>query len=298
MVRPSEIARFLVGLALVAVIAAVVLLRVTSHAPAPGRAPAPSPPPAAETCDAPQWRAAAAANAGSLTRLAWTPFGRAEVGWATYAPLVAREVGTGCAPNSPGFAGAYARWQVGRKLQPADGVLKPAEFDLMRDALALRRPFVLATARGLCPAPPPQARLSYAAPEESYGGKPILLRTGALAAYRRMVASARAAGLGRGEHVLQLVSGFRSPAAEAARCADGGCNTLTRAHCSAHRTGMALDLYLAHLAGQDPTASDDANRAAMARSPEYRWLVANAARFGFLNYAYEPWHWEWTGEPL
>ena len=20
--------------------------------------------------------------------------------------------------------------------------------------------------------------------------------------------------------------------------------------------------------------------------------------FGFVNYAYEPWHWEWTGEPL
>jgi LAS superfamily LD-carboxypeptidase LdcB len=34
----------------------------------------------------------------------------------------------------------------------------------------------------------------------------------------------------------------------------------------------------------------------MARSLEYRWLVANADRFGFLPYAYEPWHWEWAGE--
>jgi D-alanyl-D-alanine carboxypeptidase len=36
----------------------------------------------------------------------------------------------------------------------------------------------------------------------------------------------------------------------------------------------------------------------MARSPLYRWMVVNAGRFGFVNYAYEPWHWEWTGEPL
>jgi LAS superfamily LD-carboxypeptidase LdcB len=28
----------------------------------------------------------------------------------------------------------------------------------------------------------------------------------------------------------------------------------------------------------------------------FRWLVANAYRHGFVNYAFEPWHWEWTGE--
>jgi LAS superfamily LD-carboxypeptidase LdcB len=34
----------------------------------------------------------------------------------------------------------------------------------------------------------------------------------------------------------------------------------------------------------------------MAQTAEYRWLVANAANYGFLPYSYEPWHWEWTGE--
>ena len=32
------------------------------------------------------------------------------------------------------------------------------------------------------------------------------------------------------------------------------------------------------------------------RTAVYRWMVANAARFGFVNYPFEPWHWEWTGE--
>jgi LAS superfamily LD-carboxypeptidase LdcB len=27
-------------------------------------------------------------------------------------------------------------------------------------------------------------------------------------------------------------------------------------------------------------------------------MIRNAGRFGFINYAYEPWHWEWTGEPV
>ena len=28
----------------------------------------------------------------------------------------------------------------------------------------------------------------------------------------------------------------------------------------------------------------------------YRWLVAYARRYGFVNYVFEPWHWEWIGE--
>jgi LAS superfamily LD-carboxypeptidase LdcB len=34
----------------------------------------------------------------------------------------------------------------------------------------------------------------------------------------------------------------------------------------------------------------------MTRTATYRWLLANAGRFGFVNYPFEPWHWEWTGE--
>ena len=40
----------------------------------------------------------------------------------------------------------------------------------------------------------------------------------------------------------------------------------------------------------------DSNRLAMSKTPAYRWLTLNAGRYGFLNYAFEPWHWEWAGE--
>jgi LAS superfamily LD-carboxypeptidase LdcB len=43
-------------------------------------------------------------------------------------------------------------------------------------------------------------------------------------------------------------------------------------------------------------SSADANRLYQVGTPAYRWLVANAARFGFVNYVFEPWHWEWIGQ--
>jgi hypothetical protein len=292
--------RFLFAVALVIGIAAIVVLRVAGHHVAPGPRPAaapglPPPAPSAEACGVAGWREAAAANAASLTTLAWAPFGRSETGWETYAPLIGREAGTRCGPATPGFAAAYAGWQAAHKLT-ADGIVKAADFEVMRVAMMLRRPFVQQTAQGLCPAAPADTALASATPGESYHGKPVQLRETALSAYRRLVAAARAGGVAQGE-VLKLVSGYRSPAEEAARCSDGGCNTLTRAHCSAHRTGLAMDLYLDHADGQDPTSTDDPNRAAMARTPAYRWLVVHAGEFGFLPYPFEPWHWEWTGEP-
>lgn len=298
MLKISDIRGFLIGLLVVAAIAAIVVWRVLSAGP-----PAPHPPrpaPAARTaqavdCQSPAWQAAARANQASLYTLAWSPFGKAETGWATYVPLISREIGAQCPADTAGFAARYAEWQA-RQGAPADGVVKPADFDRLRDKLALQRPFVQLTSKGLCPAAPDEARLVTASPAETFGGKPVRLRPGALAAYRKMVAAARRAGVGARPPLLQLISGYRSPGEESARCADGGCNTLTRASCSAHRTGLAIDLYLEPAAGADPTSSDDQNRRHMAATLEYRWLVANAQRFGFLPYAYEPWHWEWTGE--
>jgi hypothetical protein len=293
----SDIRGFLIGLLVIAAIAAVVLWRVLSSGPPHPPSPPPSPAPQAEAvdCRSPAWQAAAAANQASLYTLVWSPFGKPETGWATYAPLVGHEIGSRCAADTAGFAASYAAWQKRQGL-PTDGIVKPGDFDKLRDALALRRPFVQQTAKGLCPAAPDEATLVSASPQEAYGGKTVQLRPGALAAYRKMVAAARAAGIGARPPALQLLSGYRGPTEEASRCSDGGCNKLTRASCSAHRTGLAIDLYLEPAAGADPTSSDDANRRHMAATAEYRWLVANASRFGFLPYAYEPWHWEWTGE--
>jgi LAS superfamily LD-carboxypeptidase LdcB len=93
-----------------------------------------------------------------------------------------------------------------------------------------------------------------------------------------------------------LFSGFRDPEYDAERCAaQANCNGLVRARCSAHRTGLAMDVYLGSAPGFDADSSADANRLWQSRTATYRWLVANARRYGFVNYAFEPWHWEWVG---
>jgi len=297
MFKGSNLRGFLLGLLVVAVIGALVWFRVAGRrepelAQAPPRAPQVEQP---RGCAQPAWAQAAARNKASLYSLQWSPFGRPEIGWATYAPLVSQEIGAGCPADSGGFAERYAGWQARRKLA-IDGVFKPADFDRMRDDLALRRPFVQLTAKGTCPASPAETTLEAARPDETYGGKTVLLRPGALAAYRRMVAAAKADGLAGEPPLLRLASGFRGPAEEAARCRERACDRVSRANCSAHRTGLAIDLYLDPAPGADPISTADENRRHMAASAEYRWLLTNAGRFGFLPYAYEPWHWEWTGE--
>ena len=242
--------------------------------------------------------AASAANAASYATLAWSPFGRAETGWQVYYPRLAATLDTRCAPDTPGFASALARWQRAHG-QAASGVLDAGSFGAIKAAWQAARPFVRASRT--CPAPPPPEALAIAEPRESYGGKTIQLRARALEAYHAMVRAARAADhavRARGE-ALRIFSGYRDPAADAARCAaEGNCQGVVRAACSAHRTGLAVDLWVGHAPGYGPDSSADANRLAMVATPEYRWLLANAARFGFVNYAFEPWHWEWTGEPI
>lgn len=239
---------------------------------------------------------AARANAQSLSVLKWAPFGRAEAGWDIYEPLIAEEIATTCGAGTPGFAAALAVWQEHHALA-GTGVLDPVTFARMKLLWQKRRPFVV-TSHLACPPAPDAASLSLALPDESYGGKKILLRTGALAAYRRMVAAARKAvpALAKDHKLLTIFSAYRSPAYDAARCLrEHNCQGIVRAACSAHRTGYAMDLYLGEAPGFSPDSTSDANRLYLSRSRAYRWLVANAERYGFVNYAFEPWHWEWTG---
>ena len=131
---------------------------------------------------------------------------------------------------------------------------------------------------------------------ETLADHPMQLTRGAMAAYRAMVAAARRETSGLEPDDLRLVSSFRSPAYDAERCAQAGnCDGVRRATCSAHRTGRALDLSLPPLPGRGSDSTAGENRAHMARSAAYGWLAANAWRFGFVNYTFEPWHWEWTG---
>jgi D-alanyl-D-alanine carboxypeptidase len=240
--------------------------------------------------------AAAGANAVSVNALAWAPFGRAEIGWGIYEALIAREIGSTCAASTPAFAAAVARWQGAHGHRPS-GIVDAAAFTRMKVAWQNRRPFV-AQSRHACPFAPTAAGLAQADAHASYGGKIILLTPGALAAYRQMAAAARRdlPEARHDERLLTIFSGFRSPEYDAARCAtELNCQGLVRASCSAHRTGKALDLYLGAAPGYGPDSSADINRLYVSHSATYRWLVMNAPRFGFTNYAFEPWHWEWTG---
>ena len=245
---------------------------------------------------APAFAAAAAANQGSLTTAPWTVFHRPELGWAVYEPLTAHEIGTSCPADAAGFAAALAGWQKSHALPPT-GIMDAATMDALRIVWMSRRPFVLLMRTG-CPPGPDPSQLVSARPDEGYGGKAIQLTPGALAAYRDLVAAARAESpeVRADPRLLAIISGYREPLADAIHCMlQGDCGTPARANCSAHRTGEAMDLYLGAAPGRGPADSDDANRLYQASSPAYVWLVRNAARFGFEPYAFEPWHWEWTG---
>jgi len=250
-------------------------------------------------CSAPGFEQAAQINSASLNTLVWQPFHRYEVGWEVYAPRIAVEIGANCPTTSPGFAAALARWQGVSRL-PANGQMDATTFAVMSNAWERARPFVRVSQSGICPSASAPANLVWADPNEGYMGKPIQLRAGALGAYRRLVAAARMASpaIAADHRLLSIVSGYRSPESDAARCAkDGVCGNVSRALCSAHRTGLAMDLYLGAASGDAAVSSDDANRLYLSKTPAYAWMIANAAAYGFVNYPFEPWHWEWTGEP-
>jgi hypothetical protein len=266
--------------------------------PAPSLGQAAPPPLAVQGCpDRPAYADAARTNADTVKTRVAAPMGRQETGWEIYAPLAAHEVGVACAAETTAFAAALAAWQKAHKL-PDSGAMDPETLEAMRLVWHSRRPFVAATRDGQCPAAPDEATLAQADKAEGYAGKAIKLRAGTLAAWRRMVAAARAERpeIAADARLLTIFSGFRGPSEEAARCLLGACSTPAKASCSAHRTGLAVDLYLGAAPGSRPESSDDANRLFQSRGAAYRWLVDNAARYGFTPYPFEPWHWEWTGE--
>lgn len=248
----------------------------------------------------PRFHAAARRNGQTLDTLSWAPFGVEERGWETYAPLLGREIGTTCGFGTPAYAQALAAWQLSHQL-PADGEFGPETFEVLKGVLQERRPFVMARVQGVCPeGPTPIQLVAVPTHEETFAREGRQLRPEVLAAWRRMVAAARAEvpAVRADPTALTLFSGFRDPAADEARCAaEGNCDGARRASCSPHRTGAAIDVNVGWAPGQTADSVAFENRLHQTRTPAYRWLVANAHRFGFVNYVFEPWHWEWVGPP-
>ena len=301
--RRSGLLRLLVVLVFVAGAAAVVLRwwasgpepRASARAPATTASPLPLRRLGA-SCGGPASPDAAQANAASLHDLAWSLSGRGILGWEIYQPLVGRELASDCPAGSPGFAAALALWQAAHGLA-ASGRMDAGSFEALWVGMLRRRPFVRAMAAG-CPAPPDPADLEPARPDETLAGQTNLLaRREALAAYRTLLAAARAdaPAIRADPQALKIISAFRAPQLDGGDCPPGQvCFNLTRANCSAHRTGLAFDLYVGAAPGRSATSTEDDNRLYQSRTLAYRWLVAHAAQYGFLPYPYEPWHWEWT----
>jgi uncharacterized protein YcbK (DUF882 family) len=237
--------------------------------------------------------AAAQQNRALKDTLSWTFSGK-QRGWAIYVPLIQRLIGTEADAASENFAASLARWQkrVGLK---ASGVLD--EQTMMRMVSTWQAPRLRS---GACQ---PSAQMITAPPAEFYdpARKDELrqVERETYAAYKRMLAAALADSslqlktqggeLAASEKYLKIISAFRSQKyQDGLHKLEPNATRAALARKSPHLTGRALDLYV----GGEPTITKDSNRALQTQTRAYKWLVKNAARFGFRPYFYEPWHWE------
>ncbi len=243
------------------------------------------------------YAAAIRKNLSLHTELKWTFGGKQQLGWYLYTPLIKRLIDTEDDPGSASFAAALASWQKVRGLR-ASGILDEQSFNAMVSHWQAQR------LKQRSYAQPDQ--LSTAPPSDFYDPtRPEELRQverETYAAYKRMVSAAIAdpllklavapdGELASGEKYLKIISSFRSREyQEKLRRQSPHVGRAGLAINSPHFTGRALDLYV----GGEPVETKDPNRAIQVQTPVYRWLVANADRFGFRPYFYEPWHWEYV----
>jgi hypothetical protein len=251
--------------------------------------------------EAPAFNAAAAYNAVSVAGSDWTfTAGREGApegpGWAVYAPLTAHTIGTACGPATSAFAAKLAAWQRTHGLKPDGRMDAATAAELTQVWHAARRHSRRVESEACRHAE--EGRLVDVSGRDVWG-KPEKLLPGAYAAYRQMMAAARreAPAIFKGPIDLRIVSAWRTQERDTETCKTRTCSRVSMARsCSAHWSGAALDLNVGFLPGHGPADMAWSNRLFMVQQPAYRWLIANAGRFGFANYFAEPWHWEWNGD--
>ena len=242
--------------------------------------------------------AAATRNAQLRHDLKWLFGGKTQRGWYLYVPLLNRLLDTSSDPASEQFAEALARWQRKSGVSPS-GVLDDATLYKIIAGWQGQR------LKDRSPAQPQQLltapRSDFYDPDRVDELRQVERAT--YAAYKRLVAAAiadKSLGLrhvnknelAAGEKYLKIISSFRSREyQEKLRRESPNAGSAGLAVNSPHFTGRALDIYV----GGEPVETNDPNRAIQIETPVYKWLVRNAARFGFQPYFYEPWHWEYVG---
>ena len=231
-----------------------------------------------------------------------------ELGWRIQDDTIARFLGfIDYSPDEKTFAEAIARWQRSQSLK-GDGILGPETWARLRAALPAdnRERFpARSQPTSFIPTPveapggerikdltePRQAELTTV---EGFGGKPVELHRLAAEAWTALVQAARSDGFGA--PLLLPISGYRSVKRQEVLWQEAlrkyGSREKARKWVappggSAHQTGRAIDFYL----GGKNSSSNVAN---LRKLSVYRWLVANAAGFGFYPYEREPWHWEYN----
>ncbi len=124
-------------------------------------------------------------------------------------------------------------------------------------------------------------------------GRSVRIQKDAAEAYRAMLQAARANRISR--DVLLPTSGYRSTSKQRKlweqALKEHGSEAAARKWVakpggSAHHSGRAIDLWL----GVRKSAGAEAQR----NTAAFKWLEANAERFGFYPYKREPWHWEYN----
>lgn len=240
---------------------------------------------------------AALRNLRLQTELNWVFGSKSQRGWELYIPLISSLIGTDADVSSARFARALSLWQQANEIEPS-GVLDDTTLYRIIETFQSRR----IKDRS----PPPEDHLLTAPIADFYDPtreeelRKVELRT--YMAYKRMVRAASqdlslglsvtAEGeLAADEKYLKIISAYRSREYQAElRKKSPGSGRAGLAINSPHFTGRALDIYV----GGTPVSTAYFNRAIQVQTPVYRWLVKNAARFGFRPYFYEPWHWEYT----
>lgn len=245
------------------------------------------------------FESAARENQQLQASLGWNFGGKQQRGWSIYAPLIANLIEADIEVPANEFAGRLSIWQKENGFEPT-GVLNGDTWSRMVSAFQSRR----ITAR---PYPAPGQLITIPASDCYDPARAEELRKAeaeTFAAYKRLIAAAAADSslglqvtrdgqLAANEKLLKIVSAFRSREyQDQLRKQSPNSGRAGLAINSPHSTGRALDLYV----GGEPVSTKDDNRTLQTRGPVYRWLVKNAARFGFQPYFYEPWHWEYVGK--
>lgn len=243
-----------------------------------------------------KFKIAAAENARLKNNIVWTLGAREQRGWSLYLPLIQHLINTTEEAESSGFAESVARWQQQNALPPT-GTL---DVQTLEQMIKVWQSYRIVSKEVAAPETLFDAPLAdfY---DPSRDAKLLKVERETYRAYKRMIAAAvkdsalnlkttQTGELSADEKRLKIISAFRSPEyQEKLRQALPNSSRTTLALFSAHFTGRALDIYV----GGEPVTAKDANRAVQINTPAYKWLVKNAARFGFYPYYYEPWHWEY-----